>query len=269
MNFTSVSRCLLFSLGLISVAPAQDAAKSVDIPATDDGLPGQGPIRRADWFKNLWKQQRTKFAAHQSQDQGAVVFLGDSITQGWGDDFGKSFPGLKTANRGISGDTTRGMLVRLTEDVLSCHPKAVVMLMGTNDLEEKAAPEVIVENVKLILAALKQANPKMPIILSQVFPSSASKSRSAEQIKKLNDLYTAAVKGDSQIIVLETWPLFANAAGDAKPEEFPDLLHPNQAGYAKWAAALRPLFATLASRKLSRTLGSRSLGSPVCSTARI
>ena len=47
---------------------------------------------------------------HVAADQGAVVFLGDSITQGWGDNFGNSFPGLKTANRGISGDTTRGPL---------------------------------------------------------------------------------------------------------------------------------------------------------------
>jgi lysophospholipase L1-like esterase len=217
----------------------------VEIPSTDEGLPGQGPIRRADWFRNLWKTQRTKFAKNTAQDQGAVVFLGDSITQGWGDDFGKSFPGLKTANRGISGDTTRGMLVRLAEDVLACQPKAVVMLMGTNDLEEKATPEVIVGNVKLILAALKQSNPKLPIILSQVFPSAASKSRSAAQIKQVNDLYTAAVNGDPQIILIETWPLFANAEGDAKPEEFPDLLHPNKAGYDKWAAALRPIFATL------------------------
>ena len=45
--------------------------------------------------------------------------------------------------------------------------------------------------------------------------------------------------------LLETWPLFADAKGDAIPSEFPDLLHPNMAGYVKWAAALRPIFATL------------------------
>ncbi len=244
----SLTHVLLVTCFFTPILSAQDAAvpaKSVEIPATDDGLPGQGPIRRADWFKAVWKDQRTKFAKHTAVDQGAVVFLGDSITQSWGDDFGKSFPGLKTANRGISGDTTRGMLVRMAEDVLACKPKAVVLLLGTNDLEEKAAPAVIAENVKLILAGLKQSDPKMPIILCQVFPSSASKSRGAEAIKQVNDLYTAAVKGDSQVILLETWPLFANAAGDAKVEEFPDLLHPNAAGYAKWAAALRPLLSTL------------------------
>jgi hypothetical protein len=137
------------------------------------------------------------------------------------------------------------MLIRLEEDVLSLNPRAVVMLMGTNDLEEKAEPETIAANVKLILAAVKKHNANMPIILCKVFPSSATKSRSAEKIKQINDLYAAAAKGDPQVIVMETWVLFADENGDAKKAEFPDLLHPNQAGYAKWAKALRPIFATL------------------------
>jgi len=121
----------------------------------------------------------------------------------------------------------------------------VVLLIGTNDLEEGATPEVVVGNLKLILAALEKANPRMPIVLCQVFPSSATKKRPADQIKAMNALYRAAVKNDAQITYLETWPLFADANGDAIAAEFPDLLHPNEAGYAKWAAALRPVFATL------------------------
>ena len=216
-----------------------------DIPKTDDGLPGAGPIRRQDWFQKTWTNRRSKWAKEAGQDQGAVVFLGDSITQGWGDKMGNAFPGMKVANRGISGDTTRGVLIRLEEDVIALHPSAVVILIGTNDLEEKAEPETIAGNLKLIVAGLKKSDSKMPIILCQVFPSSSSMRRSAEQIKKVNQLYAAAVKGDKQITFIETWPLFANAEGDAKKEEFPDLLHPNKAGYAKWAAAIRPIFATL------------------------
>lgn len=216
-----------------------------EIPATDDGLPGQGPIRRADWFRRLWVDRRSLWAQRTEADRHAVVVLGDSITQGWGDDFSYWFPGLKVANRGISGDTSRGVLVRLSEDVLSLEPAAVVLLIGTNDLEEKAEPEVISGNLKLILAALNQANPKMPILVCQVFPSSASKSRPSDKIKKLNHLYSDVVRGNTQVTWLETWPLFADAQGDANPAEFPDLLHPNLAGYAKWAGALRPVFATL------------------------
>jgi lysophospholipase L1-like esterase len=215
------------------------------LPETDDGLPGTGPIRRYDWFRNLWKQRRAAFAGQAASQQQAVVFLGDSITQGWGDNVGGSFPGLNVANRGISGDTTRGMLIRLQDDVLNLKPACVVMLMGTNDLEEGAAPETIVGNISLILGELHKHNPNMPIVLCRVFPSSASKKRPAASIKQINQLLAAAVREDKQVTLLDTWTLFANDKGDAKPEEFPDLLHPNQAGYAKWAAALRPIMATL------------------------
>jgi hypothetical protein len=121
----------------------------------------------------------------------------------------------------------------------------VVLLIGTNDLEEQAEPETIAANVKLILAKLKAHNASMPVILNKVFPSAESKKRPADKIKKLNGLYEAAVKGDPTVTIVETWVLFADAKGDAKLEEFPDLLHPNGAGYAKWAAGLRPLLATL------------------------
>ena len=237
---------LLLSSVCISllVSDIQAFPADVSIPATDDGLPGAGPIRRYDWFKKLWLRKRTAWAKRIQQDQGALVFLGDSITQGWGDTMGGSFPGVKVANRGISGDTTRGVLIRLQGDVLALKPSGVVLLIGTNDLEEKASPEVIAGNLKLIIAALKKHNPKMPIILCNTFPSSASKRRPADQIRKINQLYFAAVKGDPQITVLDTWLLFANPQGDAKKGEFPDLLHPNKLGYSRWAAALRPLLAT-------------------------
>lgn len=224
---------------------AQTPAAAVELPATDDGLPGAGPIRRYDWFRNLWNQKRTAWSQRVAADQQALVFLGDSITQGWGDDFGGSFPGVKTANRGISGDTTRGMLLRLQDDVLALHPTGIVLLMGTNDLEERAEPETIAGNFQLIVAAIKAHNPKLPIVVCQVFPSAATKKRPADKIRKVNELYAAAVKGDPQVTVIDTWTLFANEQGDAKPEDFPDLLHPNKAGYAKWAAALRPILATL------------------------
>ncbi|HTN01446.1 MAG TPA: GDSL-type esterase/lipase family protein [Planctomycetaceae bacterium] len=226
---------------------AEDQATpvAIELPATDDGLPGAGPIRRYDWFRNLWTQRRSAWAKQVEQDQKALVFLGDSITQGWGDNIGGAFPGVKVANRGISGDTTRGMLIRLKDDVLALNPTGVVLLMGTNDLEEGAEPEVIAGNLKLILADIKTHNSKVPVILCQVFPSSETKKRPADKIKKINELYAAAVKGDPQVTLIDTWKLFANEQGDAKAEEFPDLLHPNQIGYDKWAAALRPILATL------------------------
>jgi lysophospholipase L1-like esterase len=225
--------------------PANPNLDRFAIPPTDDGLPGTGPIRRFDWFQNLWKQRRSVWATQVQRDQGAVVFLGDSITQGWGLGLNAIFPGVKIANRGISGDTTRGVLIRLKEDVLDLNPRAVVILIGTNDLEEHATPETIDSDFRLLIKTLKAHDPNMPIIACLVMPSSSAMRRPSEDIKKINALRMQSIKGDPQIIPLDTWTLFADKKGEPIKDEFPDALHPNDYGYVKFAAALRPIFATL------------------------
>ena len=223
---------------------AQQQTVDFTLPENDDGLPGAGPIRRYGWFTNLWKNRRAQFAKRAAEEKHAVVFLGDSITQGWGDDFKGDFKNLTVANRGISGDTTRGMLIRLQQDVIELEPSAVVMLMGTNDLEEHAEPKTIAGNVSLIVDELNQYDPNMPIVLCLVFPSSASKSRPTAKIQKLNQLMASQFKGNRQVTIVDTWSLFADENGDAKKGEFPDLLHPNRIGYEKWLAAIWPVLAT-------------------------
>ncbi len=250
--FAAPAAILLASALPAQYAAAQDAAApdaappaaTLAIPETDEGLAGKGPIRRYDWFKNLWNQRRGVWTQRVEQDQNAVVFFGDSITQGWGDGFHGAFPDLKKANRGISGDTTRGLLLRLDADVLALNPAAIVLLIGTNDLEEKAEPQTIADDFALLLKNIRSQS-DVPVIVCNVFPSSASKSRPADKIKQINQLCAKVAQQHDHVTVLDTWTLFANEQGDAKPEEFPDLLHPNGAGYAKWIAALRPLFATL------------------------
>lgn len=225
--------------------PPRAAAAPFVVPASDDGLPGTGPIRRYDWFQKLWTEKRSGWAKRVKQDQDGLVFLGDSITQGWAANLTQLFPGIKTVNRGISGDTTRGVLLRLEEDVLALKPRGIVLLIGTNDLEEGAAPESTAGNLKLILAALRAHNPAMPVVLCAVLPSSTTKKRPADQIKKINQQCFALLKDEPQVTWVDTWTLFANAQGDAKAGEFPDLLHPNAEGYIKLSAALRPVLETV------------------------
>jgi lysophospholipase L1-like esterase len=236
-----------------AISPAATKTKpSIALPETDEGLPGAGPIRRAQWFQQVWIERKTYWLNRTDADQRAIVFLGDSITQLWGDDFGGSFPGLHVANRGISGDTSRGVLIRVNEDVIALHPKAVVLLIGTNDIEENTEPRVIAGNVELLVQTLEKALPRIVILLCEVFPSSASKHRPAATIRELNGFYGALAARDRSITLVHTWSIYANADGDAKPSEFPDLLHPNAAGYAKWAQVLRPEFAKLAASASGR-----------------
>ena len=233
---------------LVSISPSLVAADSPFAYPSEEAeasLPGEGALRRYEGLVKRWPEFREKWSKDVEKDQGAVVFLGDSITQGWGADFKGKFSDMKLANRGIGGDTTRGMLIRLQEDVLALNPSAIVMLMGTNDIEVEIDPAAIGRNFEKILVAIKAHNPKLPIVLCRMFPSSAEKNRPKETIEAVNALYDAAVKGDPQITVLDTWTLFADETGNADPKWFKDLLHLNPEGYDRWAAALHPIFATL------------------------
>ena len=130
------------------------------LPTDESALPGEGALRRYDAYVKRWQEARSQWAGQVQKDQNSVVFLGDSITQGWGADFKGKFPGMKLANRGIGGDTTRGMLIRLNEDVLELNPAAIVLLLGTNDIEVGIDPEAIGRNFRKIIAAIKDAQAK-------------------------------------------------------------------------------------------------------------
>ena len=125
---------------------------------------------------------------------------------------GAAFPGVKVANRGISGDTTRGVLIRLQEDVLALDPAAVVLLIGTNDLEEGATPEVVAGNLQADPRRASSGTTRACRSCSARC-SRARRRRSARRTRSrpLNALYLAAVKNDPQVTYLETWPLFADA----------------------------------------------------------
>jgi lysophospholipase L1-like esterase/poly(3-hydroxybutyrate) depolymerase len=218
--------------------PAPKLPAVAEWPVNDEIFPGQGPVQKGDWFKALWRERRLKWWFSRAKDKGAVVFLGDSITQGWGS-LAKDFAGMKVVNRGISGDVTRGIRYRLPEDVLTLDPLAVVLLIGTNDLGLGGTPEQTADNLKAILQMIQAQCPNCPVILCQVMPRTPE---FADRIRKLNALLDGLTAGNPKLIRCDTWSLFATAEGGAKKGEFPDLLHPNAAGYAKWAAALKPIF---------------------------
>jgi lysophospholipase L1-like esterase len=248
MNLVRLALWTLLLSGVLSlptnVHGAEPPPRGISTFPEDAAFPGQGPIRKYDWFTKHWIERRTQWWNDREQDRGAVVFLGDSITQGW-ETLAQDFPDLKVANRGISGDVTRGVLYRLKEDVLDLNPAAVVLLIGTNDLEEGGEPAVIANNVNEIVGACRKAHPRLPVVLCIVMPSSGTKKRPAAQIKDLNARLAALATSHPDVTLCDTWTPFANAEGDARTDEFPDLLHPNAAGYAKWTSALRPVFAKL------------------------
>ena len=169
--------------------------------------------------------------------ENRVVFFGDSITDIW--KLEKYFPGKPYVNRGISGQTTPQMLVRFRQDVIDLHPKAVVILAGTNDIAGNTGPirnEDIEANLASMAELAKAHN--VPVILASVLPvhnytpksqdffAQRSTTRIGEVNKWLKD-YCAK----NGIVYLDYFSAVVDEKGLLKAELADDGLHPNDAGY--------------------------------------
>jgi lysophospholipase L1-like esterase len=209
-----------------------------------DRLPGKVPPRVWNGLAGVWARDHAEWKATASNDVGAVVFLGDSITEGWST-LAQDFPKLKVANRGIGGDITSGVLYRLKADVLSLDPAAIVLLIGTNDVGNGAEGEDVAANIRLILLAIKNYNPKLKVIVCKVMPRS-DHPNFTEKIQKANALVEQFVKSEPNFALCDTWGIYADEKGNPNPVDFrPDHLHLNAAGYAVWKKALEPVIANL------------------------
>jgi len=104
-------------------------------------------------------------------DENRVVFMGNSITEGWARYFPTEFPGKPYVNRGISGQTTPQMLVRFRPDVVALKPKVVVILAGTNDIAGNTGPSTV-EMIEDNLAGMTEiANANgIRVVLCSVLP---------------------------------------------------------------------------------------------------
>jgi len=122
-----------------------------------------------DW-PNLgrYREENARLAPA-AADEKRVVFMGDSITDGWGRKYGKFFPGKPYVNRGIGGQTTPQMLLRFRADVLALDPKAVVILAGTNDIAGNTGPMTLeaIEDNLMSMAELAKAH-GIRVVLSSV-----------------------------------------------------------------------------------------------------
>lgn len=167
--------------------------------------------------------------------ENRVVFMGDSITDGWGHD-DKFFPGKTYINRGISGQTTPQMLIRFRPDVIALKPKVVVILAGTNDLAGNTGPSTLeaIENNLTSMTELAKAN-GIRVVLASLLPvcdyiKPQTNRRPPEQIIALNTwMKDYAVK--NRLVYLDYYSALLDDKKMFKQDLTRDGLHPNDAGY--------------------------------------
>ena len=163
-----------------------------------------------------------------------IVFMGDSITEGWGR-MDPAFFTEDTINRGISGQTTAQMLVRFRQDVVDLHPHAVHILAGVNDLAGNAGPSSVsrVESNIMSMVDMAKAN-HIEVVLASELPATAIPLRPgmnvSAQIAALNVwLKDYAVKHG--ITFVDYYSKLVGEGGAFDPKLSMDGIHPNPAGY--------------------------------------
>jgi lysophospholipase L1-like esterase len=211
-------------------------------PASPKDWPGQGAIRVFGWMND----NRKAFWADRTRKQGSIVFAGDSLIGGWGT-MGKDFSGLSVANRGIGGEVTRGLLFRFQEDVLDLHPKAIVLLSGSNDLSARQDPKLSRANLVAILDQATRQAPGTPVVLCTIPPRDhAPAPVDPGALRELNRLIAGLADPARRVVVLDLFTLLADADGRPEPTYFAkDGLHISSAGYQRFREALLPVLQQL------------------------
>ena len=260
---------ILLSFALVSVLSAATAHAQLvtdyNPPRANCCLPASAAAL-ADQLQD-WNQLGRYYAANedlkkQPADPKRVVFMGDSITDGW--NLATAFPGQPYVNRGISGQTTPQMLVRMYPDVIVHKPAAIVILAGTNDIARNTGPATLgqIEQNFMAITELAQAH-GIKVVLCSLTPINdnptpplgrgagagraggapapprrkQSDQRPPADILKLNAWlkeYAARVNA----VYVDYFAAVADADGMFKDGMTNDGLHPNAGGYELMAPVL-------------------------------
>lgn len=246
-------------------ALAQEAAASGPVPPGEGMIEQPCPDQKGLWFGHAYVKQndwpwlcrfRQDNARRTEPSRPDVVFIGDSITEGWG----RTDPGFFTAgnaNRGISGQTSPQMLLRFWQDVIALKPRAVHIMAGTNDIAGNTGPtsaEAYRNNIRAMVA-LARANGIM-VIIGSILPADRfgwkPAMRPASRVAEL-DAWLRDFARTEGLVYADYYAAMVAPGGGLRADLGDDGVHPDARGYAVMRpiaeAAIRQALASPAPRK--------------------
>ena len=243
------------------LAQADPATKAI-FAKYPDLIAVRPPRANTAIIPNLRPGFRAKHAANVLLAQKGdidLLFMGDSITDFWRNPtppgatnppragkavFDKYYGALKTANFGISGDTTQGVLFRLRDgEGQGFQPKAIMLMIGTNNAATNTTAE-IAEGVGAVVQEMRQDFPAAKILLLGIFPRGNPGEPVRKTVLDVNPLI-AKLHDGKNVFYLDIGAKFLDENGVLQPDIMADKLHPNAKGYEIWAEAVKDQLAEL------------------------
>ncbi|MCF7789496.1 MAG: GDSL family lipase [Prosthecobacter sp.] len=203
-----------------------------------------------------WMKRHDSFNAISKKGEAQLVFLGDSITQGWEKNgkevWAKTWEPLKAANFGIGGDRTEYVIWRLQNGNFDgIKPKLVVLMIGTNNTGHQGRPAVehggavyassaeqTAEGVKMILDILGKKFPETKVLLLGIFPRGATKDDAMRKQNVATNNLISGFADNKRVFYMDIGNTFLKPDGTLPKEIMPDLLHLNAQGYQMWTDAI-------------------------------
>ncbi len=179
--------------------------------------------------KVIWNQAKTNLFKIQKHDSSDIVFLGNSLTEGF--PLQEMFQSLKVKNRGIGGNTTNDILLRLNE-VTDGKPKKIFLEIGINDIGKGISIDTIFNNLKKIAELIKTNSPSTKLYIQSAFPTALSSKVLIPKIEqynqKIKDYCTI-----NRITFINLYPSFYKDNG-LDTSLTTDGIHFNEKGYSLW-----------------------------------
>jgi beta-glucosidase len=200
-----------------------------------------------EWWLPRHEQKLAEIKAHREAGRRVdLVFLGDSITQGWENEgkavWANHFAKYNAVALGFGGDRTENLLWRLQHGELDgMRPKVVVMMIGTNNTGDRLEdPALTIAGIRRNLEEIRQRQPQAKVLLLALFPR-GEKPDDITRLHnaKVNALLPALADG-RQVVFLDIGKALMNPDGTLSKNILPDFLHLSEQGYDIWAHSLEP-----------------------------
>jgi lysophospholipase L1-like esterase len=206
-------------------------------------------------YPEAWRAFHKNFTERAKKGDADIVFLGDSITQGWGGKgkkvWAEFYEPRKAVNFGIGGDGTPQILWRLQHGTLDgLKPKVVVLMIGTNNRwRGDGTAENIAKGIEACVKQIREKAPDSRLLLLGIFPTAEKPSHRDRKLFTDTNAAISKFADGKHVDFLDIGEKFLEPDGRIAKETMPDFLHLSEKAYQTWAEAMEPTLKRLLAGK--------------------